>query len=72
MLKTEFFSCAGSRLESLLANPEVLAALARDGVEVMAQAAAVAAEERLLRCAMASRRETSGGLIESANATPMQ
>jgi len=55
----EFLSCAGSRWESLLANPVVVAAsaLAGDVVDVMVQAAAavVAAE------AMALRRDISGG-----------
>ena len=55
MLKTEFLSCAGSRWESLLANPVVEAAAALDG-DAMVQAAAVVAAE-----AMALRRDISGG-----------
>ena len=56
-MKTEFFSCDGSRAESLAANPDD-AAFDMDGVDVVSVRRAAAAEECFRFCTMASRRET--------------
>ena len=54
ILNTLFFSCAGSRRDSLLARP-LAAALAGDGIEVIPQADAAVAMD----VDSASRRDTT-------------